>query len=496
MLSRLAVLAALATGLALAHGAQVPLPAPTPVVVDGSANTTTPAPPRTPPPSPAAAKTTTDTQSVAPAPKPHHKKRVAAAPAAAPGAGAAADCAAAHQWGATTLPAIIIRTATPGRLTRNKTRAFVAVCAPDGSVDWAGAARARVRGGTNSQKRNVVLQYALTDFAAGGDGAATSNNGTHKGAAALAGMPPGKQFILLGQSVDPLGVKAWAGLELARVMPALEANTSSTTSPPLGWTPRAKFVELFMIDDGAPFSPSSHYLGTRVLAEHIEPGANRVPLGPGGWIANFLHGEPDPEGTPLPAAVTAKEWMIKYPTKPNMPAATLAAATATLAAFERGAIDRVGDWRVVADEVSFVDWFVVMELIKATKVRWRKECGKMRFCERTRVQRAAVVYFFSCERQPPTCFPPQHTYHSAAFSHVLSSSAPRLRMGPIWNVVSGGDRWGGRGGRWGRGVAATRHPQPLPAALRPPLDPFFSSSSPADRSRASVRAVGTLSRVI
>ena len=145
------------------------------------------------------------------------------------------------------------------------------MCGPDGAVEWSGRARARVRGGTNSQLRNAVLQYAVTDF--------------EGGPAALVGFPPGRQFILLGQSVDPLGVKTWAGLELARVMPPL-SNTSSS-SPPLGWTPRARFVELFLVDDGGAFDPVKHCQGTRVFAEHIEPGANRVPLSPAAGSPRF-----------------------------------------------------------------------------------------------------------------------------------------------------------------------------------------------------------------
>ena len=74
-------------------------------------------------------------------------------------------------------------------------------------------------------------------------------------------------------------------------MPPL-ANAST---PPLGWTPLARHVELFLTDSGRPLT-KENYQGARLLTQHIEPGRDRVPLGgSGGWIATYLHGEPDPE---------------------------------------------------------------------------------------------------------------------------------------------------------------------------------------------------------
>ena len=146
MLSRLAIVAALV--VALTAAAPVPLPAPTPETVGAPPPATpTAPPPRTPPPSPAPG-VATDRQSVVVAAAPKaHRHRGAAAPASARSAAidAAGLCATAHAWqgDATPIPTIIIRTVKPGPLTRNKTRATVAVCDTHGAVDWSGDARAR-----------------------------------------------------------------------------------------------------------------------------------------------------------------------------------------------------------------------------------------------------------------------------------------------------------------------------------------------------------------
>ena len=172
----------------------------------------------------------------------------------------------------------------------------------------------------------------------------------------------------------------------------------NATAPPLGWTPLTRHVELYLVAGGvnATLTPAA-YQGVRLLAQHIEPGRDRVPLTPGGWLATYLHGEPDPEGTPV-TGPDGKEWMVKYPTRAKMDAATKQAATAALTAFERAVLaSPIGDWRAVAHEAAAVDWFVAAETFKTTK----------------------------------------HTYHSASFIHALGGADPALRFGPVWATTQG-----------------------------------------------------------
>lgn len=269
--------------------------------------------------------------------------------------------------------------ATIPKPNRTKTAARVTTCTPDGALDFSGPARARVRGGTNTQRFNRILAYAITDFGGrgaglkkaakkggGGGGAGDGGAPAPRGSAALLGMPSGRHFILLGQQNDTFGVKGWAGLELARAMPALEGGDGA---PPLRWTPRARHVELFLVDGahGAMLSRAD-YRGVYLLSEHIEPGPERVRLGARGALATFLHGEPDPEGTQVWGPVTGKPWMIKYPTAARNAAAgnaTAAGAAATLAGFERGLYSPALAWRDWADEAAAIDWFLLTELTKA-----------------------------------------------------------------------------------------------------------------------------------
>ena len=197
---RLATLA-LALAATAAAAAPVPLPAP-------PATTAPAASPPTPPPAPTPATDTpwraTDTATPANGTTPSVN---ATDPTSV--------CAAVRAWGFSDVPTVVVASAGPPSRATNTSasKATATVCRADGSVDWSGRVRVRVRGGTNTQRYNKILSYAITDIKnekkTKGD---RDGGGGKKGdAPVILGMPAARQMILLGQQNDTLGVKTWTG---------------------------------------------------------------------------------------------------------------------------------------------------------------------------------------------------------------------------------------------------------------------------------------------
>jgi hypothetical protein len=313
------------------------------------------------------------------------------------------------------VPAVLIDTGGPVTIDRTRRPARLCTCgaadlgstgAGGGPItDWAGPIQLRNRGGTNTQRYNKIRSFA----AYLPPGLARAND-TGAAAAPVLGLA-GDHIIFQGQANDTFMVKEWYGRELARAMGGQQYAGWGTPPGPLGWVPRSAHVELFVVDDGQALgSNASHYRGVYLASEHIQRGRHQVDLpkaedagGAPSAIATFLHGEPDPEGTPITGPVTKKEWMVKYPKKDKLTEAGASSLAADLAGFEAGLFGRsIGapanesaGWRAWMDEAAFTDWFLHTELTKVSK----------------------------------------KAYHSASFVHKRAGG-PWV-MGPIWSQGQG-----------------------------------------------------------
>jgi len=193
----------------------------------------------------------------------------------------------------TKLPVVIVDTHSKN-ITRKDTNSSICTCSRglekgDVNITTVGF---RIRGGTNSQQRNNIFQYAIKFDAKNW----------------FLGMPKSKQWILYAEQLDPLGLHEYFGFEVARATGE--------------YTPRTQYCEVFIIDDGLPLNTKSHYRGVYVAMETIRREADRVNIAAnnnpadisGGYLAEFTHGEA--AVPPLPTingSVTMQQWNIKYP---------------------------------------------------------------------------------------------------------------------------------------------------------------------------------------
>ena len=388
---------------------------------------------------------------------------------------------------------------------------------------------ARVRGGVNTQRYNSIKQFAIypelgkkTKEASKGSKAG-DNGGNETSAATVAaapgaaaeaagaaaapplspppsfhssfvGLPRGKQFVLIGQVNDTFSLKYWTGLELARKM---AASSSAGKNPGDALpVPRARQVELFVVDDGRPLafgsspSPSQHYRGVYLLAQHIDPalipgmaaGGNKKKakkeslssggsgggggggggkLSPGSFISTFLHGERiDPDFSAyveMPItnrwAGKNKEWAVKYPNSKDV---------ARTGGEGRALLDSISKRYAAVEDAIFAGGRLgpadfdspekVARMVSSSSSRSSSSSSSSSSSNTSATARAAdasqpspferaahlpswLDWFVLAEFTKVT----KHSYHSAAFMHALGSDEgdPRLRFGPAWSYGQG-----------------------------------------------------------
>ncbi|KAL3138924.1 hypothetical protein ABBQ32_005741 [Trebouxia sp. C0010 RCD-2024] len=245
------------------------------------------------------------------------------------------------------------------------------------NATYSGPGRVRLRGGNNSALRDTIRQYYIK----------------LPQSEPLGGLPENKNWVFRGPQNDTLGLHEYLAMNL---------------SGELGWwSPRTKYGELFLIEDGQPIDTSMDYRGITVLEEHVDQNKNRLNIAKlrvddeditGGYIIEYKHGD-NPKNEPeINCAITGMPWIVKYPggfnmTKLNYLQGYMNDFEAAL--FAPNFKDPVEGWRKFANPVTFVDWFLIMEIAKNAK----------------------------------------HTYHGTSFAN--KDKGKRLDMGPVWSPKNG-----------------------------------------------------------
>ena len=163
----------------------------------------------------------------------------------------------------------------------------------------------------------------------------------------LLGMPAGKSWVLLANYNDRTMLRNYISLYLGRMSL-------------LSWTPRAQFVELML--NGA-------YNGTYLLAEKIKVGQDRLNIGPDGILMEqdaYATREEDSRYFTTDYfwhEVSIKEPAVEYGDDTyNFAKALMTEVEAVL--FSDDFMDEAKGWRHYLDEDSFVDWYLVNEMVK------------------------------------------------------------------------------------------------------------------------------------
>lgn len=248
--------------------------------------------------------------------------------------------------------------------------------------------------------------------------------------------------------------------------------------------PRARHVELFVVDDGRPLSFSAaspsrrHYRGVYLLSQHIDPAlipgmraakeskkrgkksndsndetsvslaaaAAAEPravgkLSKGAFISTFLHGERiDPDFSAyveMPItnrwAGKNKEWAVKYPSTKDV---------ARSGGEGRGLIDSIAKrYAAVEDAIFAKGSLSPADFDSPEKVVKMSSSGASAIAkvDEEAFRRVAHLetwldFFLLAEMTKVT----KHAYHSAAFMHSLGDDHDsRLRFGPAWSYGQG-----------------------------------------------------------
>ena len=390
------------------------------------------------------------------------------------------------------MPVVVVTTAKP--LGRSKSPSEVCACGGSGSSDddlRGIPVLARVRGGVNTQRYNSIKQFAILvpglkkeKFLKGADGDNKSEavSSPSPSSSTFVGLPRGKHFVLIGQVNDTFSLKYWTGLELA-------ARMAAATKPPSDAlvVPRARHVELFVVDDGKPLSfgpPSGHYRGVYLLTQHIDPAlipgmkakkdrkkkngnddtnetspspspsssssSSDPPLSklnPNSFISTFLHGERiDPSFSAfveMPItnkwAGKNKEWAVKYPDAKDVSEsgdegrALLDSISKRYAAVENAIFDKGA-----LGPADFDSPDKVMRMRRSLNASSAQRSNNKAAVNKEAFLKVAHLptwldWFLLAEFTKVT----KHAYHSAAFMHSLGGEDLRLRFGPAWSYGQG-----------------------------------------------------------
>lgn len=170
----------------------------------------------------------------------------------------------------------------------------------------------------------------------------------------LLDMPADKSWVLLANSADKAMLRNKISFYLGQI-----SN--------LEWTPRAHFVELMLNGD---------YTGTYLLVEKIKISENRLNIGPDGILMEldaYAHNEDDSRffyTDHFDREVNIKAPHVEYDDETYNFAKDLM-LNAEKVLFSDYFTDKVKGWRKYLDEDSFVDWYLVNEIVKNTDaVHW------------------------------------------------------------------------------------------------------------------------------
>ena len=213
----------------------------------------------------------------------------------------------------------------------------------DGVADWSGFGAVHVRG--NSSRDYEKKQYALETRDA--DGADVD--------VAFLGMPEEEDWVLQGSYSDKTLMRNHLMFHWSRAIGR--------------YAPRTRFIELYMVDDGAELAPK-HYRGVYVLTEKIKrdkhrvnveklsPDATTLPEISGGYVLK----RDWVEGNVLQTEVYGDELVIRYPKEDQLNDAQRSYLEGYFNDFERALEARDGSYNTFIDLDSFADYMIMMEL--------------------------------------------------------------------------------------------------------------------------------------
>ena len=174
----------------------------------------------------------------------------------------------------------------------------------------------------------------------------------------LFGMSPARKWVLQANVTDKTSMRNVYAYRIA-----------ATVFDQAGWTPRSQFVHLVLNDK---------YLGLYALMEKAEIGPGRIPL------------PEDPADSSFLAEVNSRlnrAWNFRSDQgvvfssreKEGADNSYYRAAEEKLKAFERllyseNFADKETGWRSMADEASFIDWYLVNEYTKNHDARFQDSC--------------------------------------------------------------------------------------------------------------------------
>ncbi len=164
----------------------------------------------------------------------------------------------------------------------------------------------------------------------------------------LLGEPADKSWVLIANYIDRTMLRTYISLYMGHL-----SN--------LEWTPHAHFVELML---------NGEYNGTYLLAEKIKVAENRVNIGPDGILLELDAYAPEEDSPYFTTNHFWHEVAIKSPHVEygddtfNLAKDLMTTAEAVL--FSDNFTDPKDGWRKYLDEASFVDWYLVNEIVNNT----------------------------------------------------------------------------------------------------------------------------------
>lgn len=224
-----------------------------------------------------------------------------------------------------------------------------------GPASLEGSIGVEVRGYTSQEFPKK--QYSLESRGPAGDDADISP----------LGLPAEEDWVLHAPFMDKSLLRNALGYELSRRMGR--------------YAPRTRFVELFLLGDGAARPGLEHYRGLYVLTESVKRGAQRVdieklepamidePLVSGGYLLEWTERSRVERGEPFIGARHAEALLLSHPKPEDTRAEQLAWIERYVEAFET-ALDRLesdpqsADFEAFLDLDAAVDYCLLSELAR------------------------------------------------------------------------------------------------------------------------------------
>lgn len=252
----------------------------------------------------------------------------------------------------TNLPVILIHTGVATVITKEaRVDSTFCTCGAPGGIDLDARAKVRVRG-SSSARQNAKKSYSLR---------LTNTNNGSKLDFPLMGFPSDDEWIMYGPEGDKtLGMRNFVTYEMSRRVGR--------------YASRIQYVEVFLNMNGTAGFTMDHYWGVYLVGENIRRSPNRVDIDAikqndtdlsGGYIIKYENNNIDPDEITFPTAITRLNMVFHYPDANwlTMDSPATLWAQKYFNQFE-AELRSLGNWRQFIDEMSFIDYFLMVEITK------------------------------------------------------------------------------------------------------------------------------------